>query len=96
MIWGFDDVPEIHPMAWRENERTFVLLIKATSFLVTVTPLSSLQDSLSAGRQSKLMFHRNLGLGFAVERKQDKASVSVIKETDLVYLKCFFYDNNLS
>ncbi len=47
-----------------------VLAAKATSFSVAVAPLSSLQESLSAGRQRNLVFH--LGLGFAEERKQNK------------------------
>ena len=50
---------------------TCVLMVKATTNLVAVTPLSS-HESLSAGWQRDLMFQRDLRLGFAAEREQDK------------------------
>lgn len=58
-------------MAWREKDMLFVVMIEAMTFSVTVAPLSSLQESLSAGRQRNLMFNGRFGLGLAVERKQE-------------------------
>lgn len=58
-------------MAWREKDMLFVVMIEAMTFSVTVAPLSSLQESLSAGRQRNLVFNGCFGLGFAVERKQE-------------------------
>lgn len=58
-------------MAWREKDMLFVVMIEAMTFSVTVAPLSSLQESLPAGRQRNLMFNGRFGLGLAVERKQE-------------------------
>lgn len=52
----------------------FVLMKQSTNFLVAVTPLSSLQESLTAGRQRELVFYEHLGLGSAAETKRDKPS----------------------
>ncbi len=61
-------------MAWRDKNISGVSMIKKTSFLVTVTPLSSLHESLPAGGQRSFLLNRNSGLCFAVERNHDKPS----------------------
>lgn len=66
--------PEINLLARSEKDMPLVLLIKDTSISVAITPLSSLQESLSAGWQWSLLFHWHLGLCFAADGKQNKPS----------------------